>query len=142
MQIKSIITYSRELWEKYTIYTTNYSGNGRYVAFRITDQSGFNRLSLDNIQIKLNLSCRTSENLTCVRISDNQAKISWSDVLGSYDYAMKISTRNIDPEYAEADVDAITGIFNAFETIYGLALNLYFFYYVKGTGVSEVSYLT
>lgn len=70
-------TTSNQNWEMFDFSTRNYTGTGRYIAFRIP-QSTTSYIYLDDIMVDYMPSCMHVTNLHATDISTNTAEIAWT----------------------------------------------------------------
>jgi len=65
------------IWNNYEITTANYSGNGRYLAFRIP-QWGTSYMYVDNIVVDYINPCSHPTNITVQSVTADEATITWT----------------------------------------------------------------
>lgn len=65
------------VWEHYTIYTNNYEGSDRYLAFRAKGAGINNQVLIDNLRIDYLPDCVPASGIVASGITSNSATLTW-----------------------------------------------------------------
>jgi len=78
--IDTIICSSTSAPEEHTVYFNNYTGNGRYIAFRNITTSTYNYSSnyIDDVTVSFLPNCLPVDNLAATSVTHNGATLTWT----------------------------------------------------------------
>jgi len=114
------------VWDTYEITTENYSGNGRYLAFRIP-QWGTSYMYLDDVVVDYKAPCAHPTDIVLQSVTDNEATLGWTpggdENEWEYTYGL---TGTVDLETA-----VITVAYTNSATLSGLTDNTTYDFYVR-----------
>ena len=82
------------VWEEKTVYCEHYTGNGRYLAFRVNNAGNYT-VAIDNLKVDYLPDCMPVENIHVSNITTNGATITWDGNATSYNVYVGGANLNI-----------------------------------------------
>ncbi|MFA6200636.1 MAG: fibronectin type III domain-containing protein [Bacteroidales bacterium] len=76
VQIEELMPTELETWKDFEVWFNSYTGSGQYIAFK-SNNTIFNNVYLDNLEISLLPSCISPTNLRVTNITPTSAKVAW-----------------------------------------------------------------
>ncbi|MDO4191074.1 MAG: choice-of-anchor J domain-containing protein [Bacteroidales bacterium] len=101
--VDTVSVQTASKWEKQTVRFRNYSGSGKYIAFK-TDyglRSSYNYIRIDNVTLREDRLCEEIDGLNVTNLNSTGAQLNWNTSNG-LTYTVLLTTAEVNP-------DTITG---------------------------------
>ncbi|MBQ8703780.1 MAG: fibronectin type III domain-containing protein, partial [Bacteroidales bacterium] len=138
--IQQITNTGTSVPEYHEIDFSNYTGTGRYIAFRnvyTTASTYYSYHYIDDIEVWQNSSCATPTSLTMTNITDNSATLGWVDTSNSYNGA-NIFWGTSPNRSAVTDSATVSGSVSYY-TLTGLSGSTTYYVWIQGECTIEPS---
>ena len=74
---------------EYNVPLSNFNGNGAHIALRVTKQTSYSYVYVDDITIRKIAPCPRSYDLSTTAATQNSATLEWTDTIGSSSWAVR-----------------------------------------------------
>ncbi|MDL2296871.1 fibronectin type III domain-containing protein, partial [Bacteroidales bacterium OttesenSCG-928-E04] len=103
--IQTVLNSVVNEWQSHTVYLNDYTGTGRYIAFRLSSAAG---IYLDDVEIDLSPACIPAQNITVSNQTTTSADFTWTGPENAGSYEIEVGLPGFVPGDNSAVVSTTT----------------------------------
>jgi Fibronectin type III domain. len=94
-------------WIEQTVYFTNYTGNGHYIAFKNEYASTYSYAYIDNLEINVTPTCIRPQNLTVTGTTSSSVTLTWTEMGTATDWNVVYGPVGFDPDTVVTNIENV-----------------------------------
>lgn len=120
-------------WKQYKVRLTDYTGEGRYIAFYLKPGNASPSVYIDDIEIDEAPDCDAVATLSAEATGIDKATVTWTDASSSTSWILKVSSTEIDPGTTNGDIVAAKTVNTKTYNLTGLTMGTTYYIYLSPT---------